>query len=243
MGVGAVVSQLPDTPFLSARSPLATPSPNGSAAPYLASANTATVTGVAFAAAAPAAEQVTTPNNNAGPTAVAMVSLKDSEVTPTSTAASAASTPLDANFDASASTTAATVAAASVINLGALLPKKTKHGRIGGSLYRALKDAGIDVSALKIPRGRPPRHKVGEKRPKRPTLLSVIKSGQGLPLAPGVNPNVQIVNTPVLTRKVCMFVCIYVYIQLVDACVYNCRVTCVSLFIVISSQSRIFWFF
>ena len=74
------------------------------------------------------------------------------------------------------------------INLRALLPKKTKHGRIGGSLYRALRDAGVDISALKIPRGRPPRHKVGQKRPKRPTLLGLIRSGAALPMLPGARP-------------------------------------------------------
>ena len=83
---------------------------------------------------------------------------------------------------------AAVSAAAGIVNLQALLPKKTKHGRIGGSLYRALKDAGVDVSALKIPRGRPPRHKVGQKRPKRPTLLDLIRSGAELPMIPGAQP-------------------------------------------------------
>lgn len=80
------------------------------------------------------------------------------------------------------------------INLRALLPKKTKHGRIGGSLYRALRDAGVDVLALNIPRGRPPRHKVGQKRPKRPTLLGLIKSGAELPMLPGA-PALQLIVT------------------------------------------------
>lgn len=80
------------------------------------------------------------------------------------------------------------------INLRALLPKKTKHGRIGGSLYRALRDAGVDIGALKIPRGRPPRAKVGQKRPKRPTLLGLIKAGAELPMLPGM-PALQLVVT------------------------------------------------
>jgi len=79
------------------------------------------------------------------------------------------------------------------LNLSTLLPKKSKHGRIGGSLYRALRDAGVDVAALGIPRGRPPRTKVGQKRPKRPTLLSFIKSGAELPMVPGA-PRLRIVN-------------------------------------------------
>lgn len=79
------------------------------------------------------------------------------------------------------------------LNLNNLLPKKTKHGRIGGSLYRALRDAGVDVAALGIPRGRPPRTVVGQKRPKRPTLLSLIKSGAELPMVPGA-PRLRIVN-------------------------------------------------
>lgn len=79
------------------------------------------------------------------------------------------------------------------VNLSSLLPKKSKHGRIGGSLYRALREAGVDVSALNIPRGRPPRNKVGEKREKRPTLVSFIKSGGELPMLPG-KPRLRIVN-------------------------------------------------
>ena len=79
------------------------------------------------------------------------------------------------------------------LNVNALLPKKTKHGRIGGSLYRALRDAGVDVASLGIPRGRPPRVKVGQKRPKRPTLLSMIKSGAELPMVPGA-PRLRIVD-------------------------------------------------
>jgi hypothetical protein len=87
------------------------------------------------------------------------------------------------------------------INLRALLPKKTKHGRIGGSLYRALRDAGVDISALKIPRGRPPRHKVGQKRPKRPTLLGLIKSGAALPMLPGARPLQLIVTDEALVDE------------------------------------------
>lgn len=86
------------------------------------------------------------------------------------------------------------------LNLNSLLPKKTKHGRIGGSLYRALRDAGVDVAALGIPRGRPPRTVVGQKRPKRPTLLSLIKSGAELPMVPGA-PKLRIVNIEMVPEE------------------------------------------
>ncbi len=86
------------------------------------------------------------------------------------------------------------------LNLNSLLPKKTKHGRIGGSLYRALRDAGVDVAALGIPRGRPPRTVVGQKRPKRPTLLSLIKSGAELPMVPGA-PRLRIVNIEMVPEE------------------------------------------
>jgi len=86
------------------------------------------------------------------------------------------------------------------LNLNSLLPKKTKHGRIGGSLYRALRDAGVDVAALGIPRGRPPRTVVGQKRPKRPTLLSLIKSGAELPMVPGA-PRLRIVNIEMMPEE------------------------------------------
>jgi len=128
------------------------------------------------------------------------------------TTTATATAPATAAFTATATTTtASTVAVAQrseikdfycpgdddeeivTLNLNSLLPKKTKHGRIGGSLYRALRDAGVDVAALGIPRGRPPRTVVGQKRPKRPTLLSLIKSGAELPMVPGA-PRLRIVN-------------------------------------------------